>query len=117
MVKEKVLIVDDEEMLRWTLREALRSWGYETVEAGTIAQGLKEFDTEQPAVILLDINLPDGSGLDALHEIKRRQPDAVVIMITSEVVIENTIAALRGGAYDFISKPVSLEELQVTIRK
>ncbi len=116
MVKEKVLIVDDEEMLRWTLREALRSWGYETVEAGSVAQGVKEFETEQPAVVLLDINLPDGSGIDALHEIKRRQPDAVVIMITSEVVIENTIAALRGGAYDFIGKPVSLEELQVTIR-
>jgi two-component system, NtrC family, response regulator AtoC len=116
MVKEKVLIVDDEEMLRWTLKEALRSWGYETIEAGSLAQGLKEFDTEQPAVVLLDINLPDGSGIDGLHEIKRRQPDAVIIMITSEVVVENTIGALRGGAYDFISKPVSLEELQVTIR-
>ncbi|MEW6131207.1 MAG: sigma-54 dependent transcriptional regulator [Acidobacteriota bacterium] len=116
MVKEKVLIVDDEEMVRWTLKEALRSWGYETIEAGTVAQGLKEFDAEQPTIILLDINLPDGSGIDALQEIKRRQPDAVVIMITSEVIIENTIAALRGGAYDFISKPVSLEELQVTIR-
>jgi DNA-binding NtrC family response regulator len=116
MMKEKVLIVDDEEMLRWTLREALRNWGYETVEAGTVSQGIKEFDTEQPAVVLLDINLPDGSGLDALHEIKRRQPDSVVIMVTSEVIIENTIAALRGGAYDFISKPISLEELQVTIR-
>ncbi len=116
MVKEKVLIVDDEEMMRWTLREALRTWGYETIEAGSVAQGLKEFETEQPAVVLLDINLPDGSGLDALHEIKRRQPDAVVIMITSEVVVENTIAALRGGAYDFIGKPLSLEELQVTIR-
>jgi two-component system response regulator AtoC len=66
--------------------------------------------------VLLDIDLPDGSGLDALREIKTRRPDAVVVMITANVVIQNTIAALRGGAYDFIGKPLSLEELRVTIR-
>jgi DNA-binding NtrC family response regulator len=65
---------------------------------------------------LLDINLPDGSGLDALREIKSRQPQSVVIMITANVMIEDTLAALRGGAYDFIGKPVNLNELQVTIR-
>ena len=66
--------------------------------------------------MLLDIDLPDGSGLDALREIKSRRPDAVVVMITANVVIQNTIAALRGGAYDFIGKPLNLEELRVTIR-
>ncbi len=66
--------------------------------------------------MLLDIDLPDGSGLDALREIKARRPDAVVVMITANVVIQNTIAALRGGAYDFIGKPLNLEELRVTIR-
>jgi DNA-binding NtrC family response regulator len=66
--------------------------------------------------VLLDINLPDGSGLDALREIKKRQPQAVVIMITGNVQLEDTIAALRGGAYDFVGKPVNLNELQVTIR-
>jgi DNA-binding NtrC family response regulator len=66
--------------------------------------------------VLLDIDLPDGSGLDALREIKGRRADAVVIMITGNVVIQNTISALRGGAYDFIGKPVHLEELRVTIR-
>ena len=66
--------------------------------------------------MLLDIDLPDGSGLDALREIKGRRADAVVIMITGNVVVQNTISALRGGAYDFIGKPVHLEELRVTIR-
>jgi DNA-binding NtrC family response regulator len=66
--------------------------------------------------VLLDIDLPDGSGLDALREIKSRQPDAVVIMITGNVLVQNTISALRGGAYDFIGKPLNLEELRVTIR-
>ena len=66
--------------------------------------------------MLLDIDLPDGSGLDALREIKGRKADAVVIMITGNVIVQNTISALRGGAYDFIGKPVNLEELRVTIR-
>src|SRR6185369_7127737 len=114
--KDKVLVVDDEAMIRYTLTEALRSWGYEVTEAGTVAAGLAAFDAEQPDMVLLDINLPDGSGIDALREIKHRDTDAVVIMITADVIVENTIAALRGGAYDFIGKPVSLDELEVTIR-
>jgi DNA-binding NtrC family response regulator len=71
---------------------------------------------ELPAALLLDVNLPDGSGLNVLREIKRRQPDAVVIMMTGNVLVADTISALRGGAYDFIGKPINLEELQVTIR-
>jgi DNA-binding NtrC family response regulator len=116
MAKEKILIVDDEPMIRWTLNEALRGWEYDAVEAGTVASALASFDAERPAAVLLDINLPDGSGLDALREIKNRQPQAVVIMITANVLVEDTIAALRGGAYDFIGKPVNLNELHVTIR-
>ena len=116
MAKKKILIVDDERMIRMTLVEALHGWGYEPIEAGTIAGALASFESDQPAAVLLDINLPDGSGLDALKEIKYRQPQAIVIMITANVLVENTIAALRGGAYDFISKPLNLNELQVTIR-
>ena len=114
--RDKILVVDDEPTIRYTLAETLRRWGYEPIEAETVAQALALLDVEQPTVVLQDINLPDGSGLDALIEIKRRQPQAVVVMVTAEVYIENTIAALRGGAYDFISKPINLNELQVTIR-
>jgi two-component system response regulator AtoC len=116
MPKEKVLVVDDEPMIRWTLTEALRGWGYEPIEAGRVDMALRSFDNEQPALVLLDINLPDGSGLDLLGEIKRRRPEAIVIMITANVMVEDTIAALRGGAYDFIGKPINLNELQVTLR-
>jgi two-component system, NtrC family, response regulator AtoC len=116
MAKEKVLIVDDDQMIRWMLTEALRNWNYGCVEAGTVADALGAFDAEQPAAVLLDVNLPDGSGLDGLREIKRRQPDAVVIMMTGSVLVADTIAALRGGAYDFVGKPINLEELQIAIR-
>ena len=116
MAKEKILIVDDDQMIRWALTEALRNWGYGCVEAGTVAAALSTFDAEQPAAVLLDVNLPDGSGLDGLREIKRRQADAVVIMITGNVMVSDTIAALGGGAYDFVGKPMNLDELQITIR-
>jgi DNA-binding NtrC family response regulator len=103
-------------MIRWSLGEALRGWGYQPIEAETAATALASFEAETPAAVLLDINLPDGSGLDVLRQIRRRQADAVVIMITANVLVDETIAALRGGAYDFIGKPINLEELQVAIR-
>src|SRR5574341_1246971 len=114
--KPKVLVVDDEKMIRWSLGEALRGWGFEPIEAQTVAAAIAAFDADPPAAVLLDINLPDGSGLDALRQMRHREPEAIVIMITANVLVDETIAALRGGAYDFIGKPINLEELQVTIR-
>jgi DNA-binding NtrC family response regulator len=115
-INEEILVVDDDDAIRWMLREALQSWGFVAREAASVAQAVNLFKTDQPAAVLLDIDLPDGSGLDALREIKREHSDAVVIMITGNVQVENTISALRGGAYDFIGKPINLEELRVTIR-
>jgi two-component system, NtrC family, response regulator AtoC len=114
--KEKILVVDDEELIRWTLKEALGGWGYTPVEAATVAVALSALETERPVVVLLDIYLPDGSGLELLREIKQRHPETAVIIITANVLVENSVAALRGGAYDFIGKPINLGELQITIR-
>lgn len=116
MAKDKILVVDDDQMNRWSLAQALRGWGYEVAEAKTVAEAISAYDNEQPAAVLLDINLPDGSGLDVLGEIKRKSPNAVVIMITGRVLADEAITALRGGAYDFIGKPVDLDELEITIR-
>ena len=113
---EQILVVDDDQAIRWTLTEALQSWGFAAVEAGSVDEALKQFNAELPAVVLLDIDLPDGSGLDVLREIKGEHPETIAIMITGNVHIDNTISALRGGAYDFIAKPINLEELRVTIR-
>jgi DNA-binding response OmpR family regulator len=113
--RNKVLIVDDEPTIRWVLAEALRGWDYETVVAETGAATLAALATERPAAVLLDINLPDSSGLDLLREIKRRSPQAAVIMITAETVFENAVTALRGGADDFIGKPINLVELRFAL--
>src|SRR5205809_8068320 len=88
--KDKILVVDDEKMIRWSLGEALRGWGFEPVEAQTVSTALAEFEAEAPSAVLLDINLPDGSGLDVLRKIRQRQQDAVVIMITANIPVDET---------------------------
>lgn len=73
-------------------------------------------DEDPPAVVLLDIDLPDGSGLDLLGRIKAENADTIVIMITGNVGMPNVLAAFRSGAHDFVGKPVKLEELRLTIK-
>ncbi len=113
---ETILVVDDDRQIRRVLSETLRSWNYAPLEAGNLAEARNVLAEEEPKVVLLDIDLPDGSGLDFLSEIKERHPEIIVVMITGNVDVKSTIAALRGGAHDFISKPVNLQELKVTIR-
>ncbi len=112
----KVLIVDDESSIRFALSEALRAWGFESVEAATVRDAIQIFGDEQPSVALLDIDLPDGSGLDILQHIREQAPDTLSIMVTGNVNLPNVLTALRGGAHDFIGKPVNLEELRITLR-
>jgi len=113
---ERILIVDDDSFVRMALREAVRSWGYETIEASTVSAARSLFAEFEPPVALLDIDLPDGSGLDLLTELKDKSPGTIAVMITGTVDVANSVAALRGGAHDFIGKPVKLEELRVTLR-
>ncbi len=112
----KILIVDDDRFVRMALGEALRSWDYDVLEADSIKSASQTFEDEEPPIVLLDIDLPDGSGIDLLTRIKNEKPDTIVVMITGNVDVENSVAALRGGAHDFIGKPVRLEELRVTLR-
>lgn len=112
----KFLIVDDDSSIRFALTEALRSWNYESVKAANLAEARQLFQDAEPNFVLLDIDLPDGSGLDFLTEIKTENPETIVVMITGNVNVKNSVTALRGGAHDFIEKPVRLEELRVTLR-
>lgn len=114
--REKILIVDDDRFIRMALGEALRSWDYDPIEAESVAEAGRQLAGEEPGVVLLDIELPDGSGLDVLTKIKDQTPETIVVMITGSVDVPKTVAALRGGAHDFIGKPIKLEELRITLR-
>ena len=93
----KILVVDDEASIRFALTEALRAWDYEPLQAKSVAEAKEVITQEEPGLALLDIDLPDGSGLDVLTYIKEQQPDAVAIMVTGNVNVPNVITALRGG--------------------
>jgi len=109
-----ILIVDDEKTIRWSLSEAL-STEYDVVDAESKQQGLKLFREKSPDLLLLDMKLPDGSGLDILSAVKEDDPSIPVIMMTAYGEVETAVEAMKGGAYDFILKPYSLEKLRVTI--
>ena len=102
---ETILIVDDDRQIRRTLDATLRSWDYRCLQAEDLAEAHRIFLADDPGVVLLDIDFPDGSGLDFLKFIKERQPETLVVMITGSGDVKNTIAALRCGAQDFSSKP------------
>jgi DNA-binding NtrC family response regulator len=115
MPRDKVLIVDDEDLIRWSLRQKLGHWGYQTIEAGTGREALELLERENPDLVLLDIRLPDTNGLTVLQTIKEQQPRVVVILMTAYGVLEDAVTALRQGAYDFVAKPLNFEELASTI--
>ncbi len=117
LVKKKILIVDDESLIRWSLVKTLEGWGYVPVEAATSAAALEAFEAERPAAVLLDITLPDGSGFDVLREIKERSPETVVIMITGNVDVGTAVNSFRAAADDFIAKPIDFNYLEGLLRR
>jgi DNA-binding NtrC family response regulator len=110
-----ILIIDDEKTIRWSLAEALASSGYETLEADTAAAGVARFRETGPDLVLLDMKLPDGSGLEVLKMVKTEDATVPVIMMTAYAEIETAVEAMKCGAYDFVPKPYSVEKLRVTI--
>ncbi|MGD0972752.1 MAG: sigma-54 dependent transcriptional regulator [Candidatus Korobacteraceae bacterium] len=116
MPKEKVLIVDDERLVRWSLRQKCEEWGYHTLEAETGSAALKIARNESPDLVLLDVRLPDISGIQLLEQLKQSGGARAVIMITADPQLEDVKLALKLGAFDFIGKPLDFEELEVTMR-
>jgi two-component system, NtrC family, response regulator AtoC len=116
MPNATILIVDDEELIRWSLRERLRSEGYETVEAGTGEAALEGFK-EGIDLVLLDYRLPDTDGLSVLRELKKQDPDVLVILLTSFVSVETAVEAMKLGAFHFANKPFNLDEVAATVAR
>jgi len=114
---QKILILDDEEALRAIIAQRLKRRGYEILEAGTAEVGLSLLKDTLIDAVLLDIKLPDGDGLILLPVIKQLQPDLQVVMLTGNGTIESAIDAMKLGAYDYLTKPCNLSELEITLQK
>jgi two-component system response regulator AtoC len=117
MRRTRILVVDDEHLIRWSLEQNLRKQGYDILTAGTGEDALKIVREEQPDLVLLDIQLPGISGLEVLEKIKDFDEDIVVIMVTAHGGLDTAVNAMRMGAYDYINKPFNLDEMSIVIRK
>lgn len=113
--KFKVLVVDDDATIRSTLAEAVQAWGYRTVEAATLAETLTIIDREQPHALLLDVKLPDGSGIAALDQLRKRSPELVIIVITGYGTHEDAFKAGVRHAYGYVTKPIDQTQLQTML--
>lgn len=113
--KQKILIVDDEDHFRSAMRRFLEK-DHLVLEADNGTTGLKLAESEQPDLVLLDIGLPDASGLDLLPRFKEFRPSPAVVMITAFDRVRDVVKAIKQGAFDYLVKPVDLDEFEVTIQ-
>lgn len=112
-----LLIVDDDEQLRESLERYFRRVGAQVTTAASVAQGVSLAGRTRQDVALLDLHLPDGSGIELMDRLKQEQPELEVIMLTGHGSIETAIQAMKKGAYDYLTKPFHLPDLDIHIEK
>jgi two-component system response regulator AtoC len=117
IIKSKILIVDDEEIIRLSLSEGLKDLGYkvDTAENGTVAIKLaKEF---KPQVVFLDMRLSNENGLDILPKIKEADNEIEIVIMTAYGDVQTAVKAIKLGAFDYINKPFDLQEIDIIIKR
>ncbi len=114
---ENILVVDDDPDIREVLKDRLESLGYRVLTAASGAEGLELLEKQNPQIVLMDIEMPAMSGLETLKEIRKRELDITVVMITAYGTIERAVAAMKEGAYDFIPKPFEPDHVALIVQK
>jgi len=112
-----LLIIDDERTIREACREVAHSLGFTAHVADSAEQAYRMLDLQAFDAILLDLRLPGAGGLDALRRIKERRPDAVVIVVTGYGTVQSAVQAMKNGAYDYVTKPFSVDELKLLLER
>jgi DNA-binding NtrC family response regulator len=112
-----LLIVDDERSIREACREVAQSLGFSAYAADSAEHAFRLLDSQAFDAVLLDLRLPGAGGLDALRRIKERRPDAVVIVVTGYGTVQFAVQAMKNGAYDYVTKPFSLDELKLLLER
>ncbi|MDD2671161.1 MAG: sigma-54 dependent transcriptional regulator [Syntrophales bacterium] len=113
----KILVIDDDKSIRESLDLYLTEEGHQVAAAGTGTEGLNKATQISPDVVILDIRLPDIDGFTVLEDLKDENEDAKVIMITAHHDMDTTIRAMKEGAFDYIHKPINIDELEIAIQK
>src|ERR1700704_5799788 len=112
-----LLIVDDDRTIREACREVAQSLGFNTQIADSAEQALRVLENSGTDAVLLDLRLPGAGGLEALHVIKKNRADALVIVVTGYGTVKSAVQAMKDGAYDYVTKPFSMEELRLLLER
>lgn len=113
---KKILIIDDEKTIRWSLGEAMKNLDYDVEEAENGKNGMKIFNDDPADLVILDLKLPDISGLKVLKKLKSIESEMPVIMMTAYGEVETAVEAIKGGAYDFMLKPFQLDKMKLAVQ-
>ena len=117
MKPTKIILIDDEELLRQRLAKLFTLDGYEVIQAENGTEGLKLFEQVSPAAVVSDVKMPGMDGIEVLQKIKEKSPSTPVILVTGHGDMELAIKALRMGAFDYITKPIEYEELAISVKR
>ena len=116
-MKNKILVIDDEFLIRYTLAEGLKDRGYETESAGSVEEGLEKMKTFGPEVILLDNLLENSRGMDEIPAFRKLDENVQVIMMTAYGSVSQAVEAIKQGAYDYVLKPFDIDEIEIIISR
>ncbi|MBV9572501.1 MAG: sigma-54-dependent Fis family transcriptional regulator [Acidobacteriales bacterium] len=110
-----LMIVDDERAMREVCRDVAQSLGFNTSVAESAEHAYRVLESQNVDVLLLDLKLPGTGGLEALHQIRARRPDTVVVVVTEYGTVQSAVQAMKNGAYDYVTKPFSMDELKLLL--
>lgn len=117
MERARILVADDEESMRFLLREVMTREGYEVETATNGAEAVHKVQEQDFDLAILDVKMPQMDGLEALREIRQVQPQLTVLMMTAFGSGQTALEAIRQGAYDFFTKPFELDEMRIVVRR
>ena len=115
MIQKRILVVDDDQSLRWVTQAQLQQSGYQVDAAANAKEALDRIRDAPPDLVITDLMMPGMSGVELLRNIRAEYPEIIVILVTAFGTVENAVEAMKAGAYDYITKPVNMEELRLVV--
>ncbi len=116
-MQRRILVVDDDESLRWVTQAQMQQSGYDVAAAASGEDALEQIRRNPPDLVITDLMMPRMSGLELLKKIRAEYPEIIIILVTAYGTIETAVEAMKAGAYDYITKPVNMDELRLTVAR